>query len=91
MVDAAVQMMADIETFVPTHIADANEETVGPVLFELTCKALATGQALMVVGGYIVRGIVFACKRRAQAIRNQDGICDVVRPEHYTMARIPTP
>ena len=75
-----VEQMASSHEFVPTLIAHMpvnGEEIVGNALFELMCKALATGQALMAVGRYIVRGIVLQCGRRARAIRHSNGAFEV--------------
>ena len=76
------QMAATGERFVPTLIANAppvGQAVLGNVLMELTCNALATGQVLMVVGGYIVRGMTQTCRKRARAIRHENGAFDVVQ------------
>ena len=84
---SVLENMAANEVFVPTHIATdpTREEAIGPILIELTCKALATGQMLMSLGGYIVKGIALKYGKRAKAIQNEDGTFNMVRPGHCTM------
>ena len=82
--DAMIDALADDEAFVPTHIntVPSHDEAVGPVIMELICKALAYGQVLMSLGGYIVKGIAFKCgktgtsnpKRRWQLQYGQAGL-----------------
>ena len=53
-----IEEMAPRESFVPTLIASApapGEMAIENALAEISCKYLVAGQALMIVGGYIVR------------------------------------
>lgn len=86
MAEELIAQMAEDEIFVPTIIAeypDPLESVEGAVMVQLTCKALAAGQALMAVGGYIVRGVVHSCQRRATAIRRPGGAFEMVPVEFY--------
>ena len=87
------QMVANNEIAIPTHIANAfapSGDAIGPILPEPTCKASATRQTVMVVGGCVVRVIVLGCGRRARIVRNQGGMFDVVKREHYTNGSDPS-
>ena len=80
-------MMPD-EMFIPTMISDypnPGEEVEGAVMVQMTCKALLAGQALLSVGGYIVRGVKKSCGRRAIAIRLPDGAFEMVLVQHYSV------
>ena len=70
------------QVFVPTHMSTYQGEVVGDPLLEFTCKALLYGQCLMSVGGYIVRGTISACKRRAKATRTANGAFERVEPKY---------
>ena len=72
------------QAFVPTHIPIYQGEVVGDALLEFSCKALLYGQCLMSVGGYIVRGTILACKRRAKANRIEIGAFERVEPKYIT-------
>ena len=83
------EMAAANEEFIPTYIPSVptpGESVDGSVILELTCKALLSGQALMMVGGYIVRGIMHSCGKRATAIRRPDEAFEMVRPGTYHFA-----
>ena len=69
------------EGFIPILIAeypDPGEEVDGAVLLQLSCRCLAVGQALLAVGGYIVRGIKKICGQRVIAIRHSNGAFDAM-------------
>ena len=92
-VEAFGHMMAAMdaagEVFLPTMIRDyldSHEKVEGAVMVQMTCRALLAGQAFMSVGGYIVRGIVKSCGRRATAIRRPDGAFEMVLVEYYAVA-----
>ena len=88
-VEPIIQEMSGHDAVVPTMIANTpsvGEVVLGEVLAEVSCRYLAAGQALMIVGGYVVRGIRLACGKRANAIRNQTGAFDVVPPGGFGMA-----
>ena len=72
------------ETFIPTHIvqyADSvQQEVIGEILRDFSCKALLYGQCLMTVGAYVVRGIALSCGKRARAVRRSDGTFERVNP-----------
>ena len=75
-------------TFIAEH-PDPGEDVEGAALLQLTCQALTVGQALLVVGGYIVRGTPKQCRRRATAIRHEKGAFDVVPvPMFSVVARV---
>ena len=77
------------EIFVPTMIADhpdPNEVVEGTVMLQMTWQALPAGQALMSVGGYIVRGMLKSRGPRAIAIRRPNGAFEMVPVEYYTVA-----
>ena len=79
------QMVA--ESFIPIHIAGFGErEVFGDILWELICKALLTGQILMTVGGFVFRGAALACRKRARAIRREDGSFERVAPNQIIFA-----
>ena len=81
--DSIIHQLAQQEQFVPTMIANAppaGELVIGD------CRYLAAGQALMIVGGYVVRDIKLAYNKRAKAIRRQTGEFDVVPPSGFGMA-----
>ena len=80
MVASVLEEMASEEVFIPTLIANAPEPqeiVVGDIIKQLTCTVLTTGQALIMVGGYIVRASVLSCRRRARATRHANGAFDV--------------
>lgn len=83
--------MADEHTFIPTHIANFQGEVLGDILWDFTCKALVSGQCLMTVGGYVVRGLTLACGKRAKAVRRADGAFERVNPNccSITMGEAP--
>ena len=87
--------MASEQTFIPTRIVSLAEgEVIGDILWDFSCKALCAGQCLMTVGGqclmtvggHVVRGAVLECKKRANAIRREDGVFDRVNPESRNVA-----
>ena len=75
--------LTDQEEFVPTHILEYEGEIVGSPLLGFGCKASLAGQCLMIVGGYVVRGVYLACGR-AQAIRRQHGDFERIDPSQLT-------
>ena len=86
---ATIHNMANEEHFILTHIASMpplSEEVLGDVIKQLICKALAYGQVLMMVGGYIVKGVKLACGKRARAVRRSDGAFEMAKPGAYTWA-----
>ena len=87
--DAVLEAMATNEVFVPTHIAV--DDATGPAILELACKFLLAGQVLMVLGGYVVRGVLRKGSQIAEASRNPDGTYDMVRPGNYDFAFRPPP
>ena len=79
MASAVIGELAMHEQFVPIMIANMfgpNEEIVGGVQQQLFRQILAIGQVLMVVVGYVGRGVVLKCGRGALAIRRADGVFD---------------
>ena len=87
--EALGHMMAG-EVYVPTMIVeypDPGEEVEGAIMVQMTCQALAAGQALMCVGGYIVRGLIKSCGRRATAMRRPNGAFEMVPVEYYSVLR----
>ena len=84
--EAIIENMVANEVFVPTQVATvlANERQLARCYS--SSRARRWGQALMSLGGYIVKGILLKRGRRAHAIRNADGIFNMVRPGYYTMA-----
>ena len=94
MAAAAINELANEENLFPTHIASMppiTEEVLGDVINQLSCKALTYGQVLMMVGGYIVKGVKLACGKRARAIRRSDGAFQMARPGTYRFAILDAP
>ena len=83
--NAIIETMTANEIFVPTliNVPPDNAEAIGPAVLDLTCKAFAAGQVLMMLGGYIVKGTLLGCRKLARAIRNADGTFEMVRPGQY--------
>lgn len=78
-----IETLANQDTFVPTHIGEYAGEVIGMPLLEFGRKALLAGQCLMIVGGYIVRGVLLATGR-ARAIRRQDGAFERIEPSQIS-------
>ena len=55
---AAAAMATDFIPILMAEYPDPGEEVEGAVLVQFTCKSLAVGQALLAVGGYIVKGVL---------------------------------
>ena len=90
MAEVAIRAAIESEIFTLTYIAQyaesVREEVIGDILQGFTCKALVCGQCLMIVGGFVVRGVQLACGRRAKAIRRPDGRFERVNPGSCCLA-----
>ena len=80
---------AQDDIFIPIHIANYQGEVVGDILWELSCKAFVAGQCLMIVGGYIVKGTMESCRKRAGAVRRADGAFERIGPQYIGFVHRP--
>ena len=90
MAAALLESMAANEVFIPTLIPEYQGEMVGfiigDILLGFSCKALLYGECLMTLGGYVVRGMVLGCGKRAKAVRRSDGTFERVNLQHCLLA-----
>ena len=82
----ATEAMAGDQTFIPTHVVSYEGEVIGDILRDFSCKALLYGQCRMTVGGYVLRGMVLECGKRAKAIRGNAGAFERVNPSSCNVA-----